>query len=366
MVFLALLILPIVLAEYLLDLTSTQNVILSLISWIIYAVFVAEFLLKLLVAQHKTVFLKTNKLYSIISLVIIVSPILEPISELFAATPFLRALRIISAIRLSRLTSLLAVSGRARLGWKRIKFRTYAIVTSVIVFGFLISFFKPELNLSSTDQGLLSQFIQITATIYAIITGFIIANVWGKYTSLIRSVNSETANLRNIYHLALQLKNLTLIGGMKNSIVAYIQAVIDIYWKASSKSGVLEQAFAKIFTSLNDYNPQTAGDIEVYSNLVDEIRATSESHASIKSLLASKTPKILWALITVLSAVLIFGFYLVNYDNQLLATLTMTFVSTAVALVAVIIYDMNDPFKFGFWAVSPDAYFELLNSFQKQ
>ncbi len=196
MVFLALLILPIVLAQYLLDLTSTQNVILSLISWVIYAVFVLEFLLKLLVAKEKTVFLKTNKFYTIISLVIIVSPILEPISELFAAAPFLRAFRLASVIRLSRLTSLLAVSGRARLSWRRIKFRTYAIVTSIIVFGFLISFFKPELNLSSTDQNLLAQLIQITATIYAIVTGFIIANVWGKYISLIRSANTEAANLK--------------------------------------------------------------------------------------------------------------------------------------------------------------------------
>jgi hypothetical protein len=364
MVFLALLILPIVLAEYLLDLTSTQNVILSLISWVIYAVFVLEFLLKLLVAQQKTVFLKTNKFYTIISLVIIASPVLEPISELFAAAPFLRAFRLASVIRLSRLTSLLAVSGRARLSWRRIKFRTYAIVTSVIVFGFLISFFKPELNLSSTDQNLLAQLIQITATIYAIITGFIIANVWGKYTSLIRSANTEAANLKNIYLLSLQLKNQDLINRIKHGIIEYIQAIIETYWKASGKIRILEQTQAKLILSLNNFVPQKESDIEVYSNLVDEIKRTSESHASIKSLLASRTPKILWALITVLSAVLIFGFYLVSYDNQLLATLTMGTVSTAVALVAVIIYDMNDPFKFGFWAVSPDAYLELLPTLQ--
>lgn len=44
MVFLALLILPIVVAEYLLDLTATQNVILSVISWIIYSLFVLEYI----------------------------------------------------------------------------------------------------------------------------------------------------------------------------------------------------------------------------------------------------------------------------------------------------------------------------------
>jgi HAMP domain-containing protein len=93
--------------------------------------------------------------------------------------------------------------------------------------------------------------------------------------------------------------------------------------------------------------------------MVDELRRSSEGPVGINSLLASQTPKILWALIAVLSSILIFGFFFINYDNQLLATLTLTLVSTAVALVATIIYDMNDPFKFGFWAVSPTAYFEL-------
>lgn len=177
MVFLALLILPIVLAEYLLDLTSTQNIILSLVSWVIYSFFVAEFFAKLLVAKQRIAFVKENKLYTIISLVIILSPLLEPISELFAAAPLLRALRIVRVIRLSRLTAVLAVSGRARLAWRQINYRTYAIVTSVIAFGFVLSFFKPALAFSGADQALLSQLIQITATIYAIITGFVIANV---------------------------------------------------------------------------------------------------------------------------------------------------------------------------------------------
>lgn len=361
MVFLALLILPIVLSEYLLDLTSTQNVILSTISWLIYSIFVLEFFLKLAVSEQKISFIRANKLYTFISLVIVISPLLEPISDLFAAAPFLRVLRIVSIIRLSRLTAVLAVSGRARLAWKRINFRTYAIVSSIIVFGFLISFFKPEFVLSNTDQSLLSQLIQTTATIYAIVTGFIISNVWGKYTSLIRSVNSEASSLRNVYLLTLHLTDKSLIINLKNAISEYLQSVIDVFWEGLSRSNVLEQALAGIYVSLGNYNPDVNSKIEIYTNLIDELRKASEGHANIQSLLVSKTPKILWALITVLSSVIIFGFYLINYDNQLVATLTMTLVSTALALVAVIIYDMNDPFKFGFWAVQPTAYLELKN-----
>ena len=359
MVFLALLILPIVLAEYLLDITATQNVILSVISWIIYSLFVLEYILKLAVADQKIVFLKANKFYTAISLVIIMSPLLEPISQLFIAAPALRALRIFSALRLSRLTTILAASERARMSWRRINFRTYAIVTSVIVFGFLISFFKPDLRLSETDQTLLSQFIQIIATIYAIITGFVIANVWGKYITLIRLVNTEATSLRNVYLLALQLDSFEIVKALKSRIVEYAQGIIKVYWKATEKQSLISQSTAGMYESLKGYSPKTTGQIEVYSNLVDELRRSSEGQEGIKSLLAAQTPRILWALIAVLSSVLIFGFFFINYDSQLLATLTLTLVSTAVALVASIIYDMNDPFKFGFWAVTPITYLEL-------
>lgn len=208
MVFLALLIIPLFVAEYLLDLTSTQNLIVTVANWVIYAAFFAEFALKVAVAQNKASYIKSNKLYVAISLIIIFSPLLEPISALFAAAPLLRAFRIVAVVRLSRIARLVAASGRARISWRRIKLRTYAIVTAIIVFGFLLSFFKPDFQLSTSDQNAFSQFIQIVGTIYAIITGFVIASVWNKYTALVNAVSQEAVSLRNIYLLVVQLKTL--------------------------------------------------------------------------------------------------------------------------------------------------------------
>ncbi len=359
MVFLALLIIPVVLAEYLLELTAAQNIVLSAVNWSIYALFVLEFILKLTVADKKVEFLKANKFYTIISIVIIVSPLLEPISYLFAATPALRALRIFTAARLSRLTAVIAASERARLGWKRINYRTYAIVTSVIVFGFLISFFKPDFNMSEVDQGLLSQFIQVTATVYAIITGFVIANVWGKYSLLIRAINLEATSLRNVCLLSLQLNDRQATNSLSRGIAAYARAVVDVYWRAIGQKKVLYDSTVNIYSTLIGYRPKNSGEVEIYTNIIDELRRASEGQATIKSLLAATTPRILWALISLLSAILISGFFFLNFDSQILATATLTLVSTAVALVVTIIYDMNNPFKFGFWAVTPEAYIEL-------
>jgi len=72
-------------------------------------------------------------------------------------------------------------------------------------------------------------------------------------------------------------------------------------------------------------------------------------------------PKILWTLLIVLSFGIVLGMYIVPFENQFLSTLAMTFISIAIALIGLIIYDMNDPFEFGFWAVTPEVYLGYLD-----
>ena len=359
MVFLALLIIPIVAVEYILDLASTQNLIFLGLGWIIYSLFFAEFALKVLVAEDKKAYFKSHKFYTAISVIIILSPILEPISELFATAPVLRVFRIVSSVRLSRLTRLAAASGRARLSWRRVNFKTYAIVAVIIAFGFSLSFFTPRALLSSGDQNLLSHFIQVIGTIYAIITGFIIANVWNKYTALINAIVKETISLRTVYILAVELKNPTFIGSLEKNLRSFATSAIAVYWKGTNGAEYLNKEFDDIFSSFRDYSLEDAKDTEIFANLNDELRKASEYKANIQSLLASKTPGMLWALLIALSSSIISAIYITPFESQFLATLAITMTSVAVALIVGIIYDMNAPFKYGFWAVNPQPYFDL-------
>ena len=361
MVFLALLIIPIVVGEYLFDLTATQNLVFSVLSWIIYSLFFAEFILKVLVAKNKREFIKTNKLFTAISLIIILSPILEPISELFATAPALRALRIVSVIRLSRLTRLAAASGRAKISWRRINFKTYAITAMIIGLAFSASFFAPRTPLLQSDQNLLSMFIGVVGTIYAIITGFMIANVWNKYIALINATKKETTSLRNIYLLGLELRAPVLIEALRKNLSSYASTVIDVYWKQTRQMDYLELKFDNLFGSTKDFDLSNPKDIEIFISLNDELRKASEQKANIQSLFAAKVPKILWALMIVLSFGIVSGMYIVPFENQFLSTLALTLISVAIALIGLIIYDMNDPFEFGFWEVTPEAYLGYLD-----
>jgi hypothetical protein len=52
---------------------------------------------------------------------------------------------------------------------------------------------------------------------------------------------------------------------------------------------------------------------------------------------------------------------IIDFENQWIATLIITLISTSVAFVIVVIYDMDYPFKGGFWAIEPKAYLNLEN-----
>jgi len=210
----------------------------------------------------------------------------------------------------------------------------------------------------------LSSVVQIIGTIYAIITGFIIVNVWGKYLSLVRAVELEATNLKNVYLLAKRLDS-DFAYQVGKKIEIYLKKAIGMYWRGDIGKSDFQVAYYGMILSIQPYLPKTTVEVEIFTNLVDELRKATDSKANIQSLIDSKMPKIFLSLLVLLSGVLIFGFYFFNYDNQILATISITIVSTAVALVAVIIYDINDPFKLGFWAIKPTAFLECQHLIQQ-
>ena len=76
MIFLALLVIPLILVQFF-ELTPLQLSIVECADWVIYGMFFLEFVMKVLVAENRIDYIKSNKLASAISLIIIVSPLFE-------------------------------------------------------------------------------------------------------------------------------------------------------------------------------------------------------------------------------------------------------------------------------------------------
>lgn len=142
MIALALLIIPLILAQNFLTLTQDQQVLVSAIQWFIWVAFFLEFVLKLGLAKKKIKWLAKDKLDSTVSIVIIISPILEYFLPILASTP---------ALRLLRLTRLFALGSKVKHKWGKIDLKMYAAFFVIVGIGITASFFSTGFQYSSID-----------------------------------------------------------------------------------------------------------------------------------------------------------------------------------------------------------------------
>jgi uncharacterized membrane protein (DUF485 family) len=352
MIFLAVLVIPLIIVDFF-DLTPAQRLIVEVIDWIIYGFFLLEFVLKVYVDDHGFSYLKSNKLDATISLIIIISPLFELLSFYFVATPLLRLIRISRIVRLGGLISKTEVS------WRKLNFKAYATAVFVISTGFVLSFFRPQIQLLPTDSTWLEVFLSVVGVVFALLSAFMIVNSWNKYNALDETIRKETIALRNIFLLGQQLCEETPLTNLKTCMQDYVNTVLNAYWQETVPMDETIIKFVQIFRSAESFNPQTAKNHMILSNINEELRNTSNDRANISSLISQKTPTILWLFLIFLSFVIIVSFIIVNYESQWMATFIITLVSTAIAFVIAIIYDLDNPFTSGVWAISDKDYHEL-------
>jgi len=359
MIFLALLVIPLILVQFF-ELTPLQLSIVVCADLVIYGMFFLEFVMKVLVAENRIDYIKSNKLASAISLIIIVSPLFEFASIFFEAAPLLRLFRI------SRIMRLGGIVGKTRTQWRKVNYKSYAIVVFIISAGFTLSFFKIQIfgPLPSEDEPWIAAFIQVIGIIYAILAAFMIVNAWTEVNSLDDTIRKETISLRNIYFLGLQFHDENVLNDLKQSILNYITSIIDAYWEESIEIDETDKKFIEISKSIEEFKLNTGKKYILLNNIHEEFRSASTQRATVLSFIAAKTPRVLWLFIIFLSFVMVFNFIIIDYANQWIATLIITLVSIAIAFVLVLIYDMDYPFKGGFWAMTPEHYLNLQKSIQ--
>jgi hypothetical protein len=359
MVFLAFLVIPIIIAQFV-PLLPWQETILTVLDVFIYLMFLLEFVLKVLVASDKKVYLKKHRFDAVISLIIIFSPLLDLVSDVFRAVPLLRVFS-----GGSRLVRVVAVSGWARSSWRRTTFQTYVAMGLIVALGFVSSFFKPVVTLDSHDQSLFTLFIQIMGTLYAIIIGFVIANVWSKFTTLKSLVQQESASLENAYLLSMSLSEQGFRARLRSTMLVYLGSLLRFFWRRGGTREEEDHAFAGFLRSLHVFKSESQFEITVFDKIIDQVRDAAQFRAQTHSLRTSKTPWILWLIIVIISVILSLSFYIIPFESQTISTLILTLVSAIIALVAGMIYDMDNPFTSGFWIISPEPFLSLKNRLDK-
>lgn len=184
-------------------------------------------------------------------------------------------------------------------------------------------------------------------------------HVWNEFNALSDKMRKEAVSLRNVYLLSLRTKQKGFIKKLRDGIIDYTKSVIETYWKDMAKMEENENKFVHLFRTIDELKVKNAKDAVLLDNIDEELRTASENRSDIISLAYSTTPNVLWALMVYLSVMLVFCFMILTFHSQLLATLVITMMAAAVALITLVIYDMDYPFEAGFWMITPQPYFDL-------
>lgn len=368
MIALALLIIPTIVAQSFFHLSPAQQILVSIIDWIIWTGFFLEFILKLFVAEKRLKWLKDNWFDSIISIIVIFSPILENISTIFSAIPALRLARLSRLTRLTRLTRflrflrLLAMGGKVKHGWSKINIKVYAAFFLVLGLGFTASFIATGFQHSSVDVTWISLFVSTFGVFYAVLISFFVMHVWGKFNSISSEIGKEVNSLRNVYILLQQLPSYKNNEEFKRLLKDYVDQIIVMLWGDELNHQLINEKFLKLAYHFNDVPLDTTADKIVFDHIIEELRLSSVSQANLITLNQDKTPKILWILLLFLSTVLIGSFIFLGFQNQILATTMISLISIVTGLVVALIFDIDTPFKAGFWSITSEPY-KILHEF---
>jgi len=252
MIAFALLIIPVIAAQTFLALTPSQQILVSIIDWLIWLAFFLEFFLKLGVAQEKLRWLKDNWFDSIISIIVIISPVLENLSAIFAAAPGLRLLRLSRLTRLTRLSRLLrflrllALGGKIKHSWREVNLKVYVVFFFILGVGFTASFIATGFQHASIDVTWISLFVSIFGIFYSFLISFFVMHIWGKFNTIGSEIGKQVNSLRNVFILTQQLPSKKTVIKFSSLLDDYIDETVKTLWGKETSPQTINHQFLRL------------------------------------------------------------------------------------------------------------------------
>ena len=199
--------------------------------------------------------------------------------------------------------------------------------------------------------------------LFALIVGFLAAQVWSDAGRAQEAVNREASALRSAVILAQ-----TFPGEPENRTDALIRRYIldaaDVEWPAMARQrATLSTAFpAPLAEGLRlaiGLSPRSEGEKLAQRELIASLQSALDARRQRILLSESSVNWVKWAAVVLVALLTLIAIALVHCDNRLTAALAMGLFSSAVAVSLILIAAQQRPFS-GEFAVRPDALIEVI------
>jgi hypothetical protein len=206
-----------------------------------------------------------------------------------------------------------------------------------------------------------------TGTIYAALyvmfgvsLGFSLFLVWQQFNTARQTAENEATSLQQIYSLAARFPD-SEQDRVKELAVSYARVVVEEEWPSLKQGRPSPRAatlLLELRRSVEDLDPQTDAQNNLYSASLTELDELEESRALRLLSVRQGIPSILWVVLVVGGTLTVAFTYLFGMERAWLHAVAVAGLTTAICLILYVIAVLDYPFNSGV-SVEPDA-FELV------
>ena len=210
-----------------------------------------------------------------------------------------------------------------------------------------------------------SSYFNTIGTVYAVVLGFMLFDVWGDFQNAARTVEMEAGALAEIARISSGYAP-PLRASLQKAVHDYAQAVVDYEWQAMQEGGTspqAAQAYSKLWQIITSVKPISQWEIIMHGHVIDAAMDLMK-HRRLRELKArSSLPPILWIVLWV-GGIITVGFscfFGVEQDHMHLFKIVC--LTTMVFIVVFSVWEIYGPFQ-GSVTVTPDAFHLLLRQLE--
>lgn len=216
--------------------------------------------------------------------------------------------------------------------------------------------FQTELYLS--DVGGLSTFIGAFATLFGLLSAFVVFEVWGQYNKTTLYVDKEASGLERLYRLTLYFRDKKLNQSMSAAITKYANMIIKGKFQKlaqgvrNTENGLAFREISKVIQGIkfDDDHDQI-----IFDHIVTHYGDLSEMRTERINQSLARLPSLLKTFLYIASFFVITCLVIMPFANvyySIFAVFCMTFV---IVMIYFLIEDLDNPFV-GNWNITPEPF----------
>jgi hypothetical protein len=222
-------------------------------------------------------------------------------------------------------------------------------------------------DLYLSDVGGLSTFIGAFATLFGLLSAFVVFEVWGQYNKTTLYIDKEATGLERLYRLTLYFRDKKLTDKMGQAITKYANMVIKGKFQTlgggqrNTENGI---AFREISKVIRDIKFDDNHDEIIFDHIVSHYGDLSEIRTERINQSLARLPALLKTFLYIASFFVVTCLVIMPFANMyysMFAVFAMTFV---IVMIYFLIEDLDNPF-IGNWNITPEPFERALKHIEE-